>query len=443
MVEPTDEAAVVAIEAYIYLFPLVIMELTRRQATNVESGTTTPGRSPMNEFAHIRAFPGAEFKAVVRPNFDTLYSSAFLDLTIEPVVVSVPDTDGRYYLLPMLDMWTDVFATPGKRTSGTAAASWAVVPPGWNEELPSGVEQIDATTPYVWIIGRTQTNGPADYPSVHRLQDGLRLTRLSEWGRAPSAVPSVFDPTVDMTTPPLDQVNAMDGPSFFRLGAELMKLHRPHATDWSVVRRMRNIGLEVGQSWDHRDAKPEVQRAVEAAPEAARKQLMKRLPTMANRMNGWQMNVDSMGVYGDSYAKRAVVAMFGLGANQAEDSVYPLLITDADGARPDGSHDYVLHFAANALPPVDAFWSVTMYDARGFPVANELNRFALGDRDPLTRDADGSVDLYIQHSNPGHEKEANWLPAAQGPLGITMRLYGPRPEVLLGQWAPPPLQRVT
>ena len=270
MPESDSELAAVAAEAYIFLYPLITMELTRLQATNVAAGTS-PGRGPMNTFVHIREFPDADFKMVVRPNFDTLYSSAFVDLTAEPVIVSAPDTDGRYYMLPMLDMWTDVFAVPGRRTNGTKAAQWALVPSSWEGQLPAGVDQIDAPTPYVWIIGRTQTNGPADYEAVHAVQDGYRLSRLSEWGQPASHVEVSVDDSVDMKTPPLDQVNSMSGPEYFALAAELMKVHQPHQTDWSVIERMGRIGLVVGESFDAAATGPDVLQAVEAAPPSLRR----------------------------------------------------------------------------------------------------------------------------------------------------------------------------
>jgi hypothetical protein len=249
--ELSEQAArMIGVDAYIYLYPLVLMELTRRQTTNAPTGAR-PGFGPMGVFSHIREFPAADFKAVVRPNFDTLYSIAWLDLTGEPMVVSVPDTDDRYYLLPMLDMWTDVFA----------------------------------------------------------------------------------------------------------------------------------------------------------------------VPDVARVVNGWQMNTDTMGVYGNFYLKRAIVAMAGLGANPPEDAVYPLNVADADGRPLTGDHDYRLHFDQDELPPVGAFWSVTMYDADGFQAASPLDRFAVGDRDDLAYNEDGSLDLYLQHHSPGPEREANWLPAPRGPLG--------------------------
>jgi hypothetical protein len=435
-----QEAREIAVEAYTYLYPLVLMDVTRRQATNEEPGKTL-GRGPMMTFTHVQTFPPAEFRDVVRPNFDTLYSIAWLDLTTEPVVLSVPDAAGRYYLLPMLDMWTDVFASPGKRTTGTQAGRFAVVPQGWTGELPEGIERIDAPTPHVWIIGRTQTNGPADYDAVHQFQDGLEVTPLSQWGKPAQPIAFEADPTVDMDTPPMRQVNEMAGGDYFTYAAELMKVHPPHVTDQAVVARLRRIGIEPGQSFDIDRVEPVIRKVLEDVPAAGLAAMNAKLPTLARVVNGWQMNTDTMGVYGNYYLKRAVVALAGLGANQVEDAVYPLGYVDGDGQPMDGTNDYVLHFDPDELPPANAFWSLTLYDNEGFQVANSLNRFAIGDRDPLTYNADGSLDLYIQQASPGPDKESNWLPAPAGPYNLTARLYWPKPAVLDGSWSPPAVRR--
>ncbi len=267
--------------------------------------------------------------------------------------------------------------------------------------------------PMSGIIGRTQTNGPRDYEAVHAVQDGYRRSRLSEWGQAPSPLLAESDPSIDMVTPPLDQVNAMSGEQFFAMAAELMKLHPPHVTDWSVVSRMRRIGLVPGQSFDPSSLSADASEAVAGAAQTGQAALAAQMPTMAQVINGWQMNVNSIGVYGDFYAKRGVVAMMGLGANQAEDAVYPLLMADANGDNIEGSRDYLLHFDKGQLPPVAAFWSVTMYDEHGFQVANEINRFAIGDRDPSGVQHRRLLDLYLQHTNPGPDRESNRLPLTQ------------------------------
>ena len=436
-----QEAYEIGLEAYVYFYPALSIDVTRRQGTNLEPDKK-PGFGPMNTFSHLRAYPTADFKTVVRPNFDTLYSSAWLDLTKEPMVVSAPDTGGRYYLLPMLDMWTDVFASPGTRTSGTKAGNFAVVPPGWQGQLPEGLQKIQATTPYVWIIGRTQTNGPKDYDAVHKVQDGYTITPLSQWGKAPQPVKAVIsDPSVDMKTPPLDQVNKMPTAAYFKYAAEFMKLNPPHATDWSIVARLKRIGIEPGRSFDYGSLDPRVQQALVKAATDGLKGMYAKLPTFARVVNGWQMNTDTMGVYGNYYLKRATVAMVGLGANQPEDAIYPFNFADADGKPVVGEQKYTLHFNKEELPPVNAFWSVTMYDEAGFQVANPINRFAIGDRGSLKYNSDGSLDLYIQHENLGPDKESNWLPSpATGTLGITMRLYAPKAQALDGRWNPPAIK---
>ncbi len=437
-----NEAYEIGIEAYQYFYPLILMDVTRRVMTNVPPGVK-PMMGPMNAFHHAQTYPTANDREVVRPNFDTLYSIAWLDLTRGPVIVSAPDTGGRYYMLPMLDMWTDAFAVPGKRTSGTAAAKFAVVPAGWKDKLPRGVERIESPTPYVWIIGRTQTNGPKDYAAVHKVQDGYRITLLSQWGKKASTPKFTSDPTVDMKTPPLDQVNTMPAAKYFGYGAELMKRNPPHITDWSQVARLRRIGIVPGKGFNLDKAPPAVKAGLERAILDGLKEMKEKLPTLAQVVNGWQMNTNTMGVYGDYYLKRAIVAMAGLGANQPEDAIYPLCLGDADGKPLDGANKYVLHFTKAELPPVEAFWSVTMYDAEGFQVANKLNRFAIGDRDELKYNADGSLDLYLQHDSPGADKESNWLPSpAKGTLGVTMRLYAPKPEALDGRWNPPAVKKI-
>jgi hypothetical protein len=436
-----DEAHAAAVDAYLYLYPLVLMDLTRKQSTNIEPGKEF-GAGPMNEFTSVREYPPASFKGVVRVNFDTLYSIAWLDLTKEPMIVSAPNTDGRYYLLPMLDMWTDVFASPGWRTTGTQAANFLVTPPGWNGDLPSGTSRIKAPTPFVWIIGRTKTDGPPDYDAVHKIQAGYKVTPLSEWGKTPKPVEVKIDPTVDMKTPPKTQVDTMSADKFFAYAAELLKVNPPHITDEPVIAEMRKIGIEPGKSFDMAKADPAIRDALTSAPEEGRKLMAWKLPTLARVVNGWSMNTDTMGVYGNYYLKRAIIAQAGLGANVPEDAIYPINLADETGKPLDGANRYTLHFDKNDMPPVNAFWSVTLYDQEGFQVANALNRFAVSSWMPFNYNGDGSLDLYFQNESPGADKEANWLPAPKGPFNLTMRMYAPKSEALTGKWDPPPVARL-
>jgi hypothetical protein len=436
------ETHAIGVDAYLYFYPLVTMDITRKQLTNQKP---VPGGigGPMNRFANVGAFPTADMKVVVRPNFDTLYSSGWLDLTKEPMVVSAPDTNGRYYLLPMLDMWTDVFASPGWRTTGTAAANFLVTPPGWTGAVPTEFTQIKAPTAYVWIIGRTKTDGPTDYDAVHKIQEGYKLTPLSQWGKE-SVPPEVkIDPSIDMKTPPKIQVDTMPADKYFAYGAELLKLHPPHITDEPIMAQLKRAGFEVGKSFDLSKADPAVKEGFKSAPAAAQALMQWKIPTLARVANYWSMNTDTMGVYGNYYLKRAMVTQIGLGANLPEDAIYPLNLGDSEGRPLDGANRYIIHFDKEQIPPVQAFWSITLYDPEGFQVANSLNRFAVSSWMPLKFNPDGSLYLYIQNDSPGSDKEANWLPAPKGPFNVTMRLYAPKSEALTGKWNPPPIVKST
>jgi hypothetical protein len=445
-----QEAQDIAVDAYVYFYPLVTMDVTRKQLTNLEPGKSF-GSGPMNMFSNVPTYPPADAKAVVRPNFDTLYSVSYLDLTKEPMVVSVPDTGGRYYLLPMLDMWSDVFASPGWRTTGTQAGEFLVAPPGWRPDLrdrfveefrlPAGTQRIEAPTPYVWIIGRTKTDGAADYDAVHKIQAGLKITPLSAWGKDPRVPEVKIDPSIDMKTPPKVQVDTMPAGKYFAYAADLLKVNGPHLTDEPILARMKRIGIEAGKGFDIEKADPVVRKALDAAPASAQQLMEWKVKTLARVANGWSMNTDTMGVYGNYYLKRAIVTQLGLGANLPEDAIDPLNLADDTGRPLDGANKYSIHFEKGATPPVAAFWSITLYDSDGFQVANSLNRFAVSSWMPFQTNADGSLDLYFQNENPGKDKEVNWLPAPKGPFNLTMRLYAPMSAALTGKWNPPPVTK--
>jgi hypothetical protein len=445
-----SQAHAIGVDAYVFFYSMITMDLTRKQSTNIEAGKEF-GKGSMNMFVNVPEFPPANFKVVVRPNFDTLYSVAWLDMTREPVVVSVPDTDGRYYLLPMLDMWTDVFASPGWRTTGTKAGTFLVTPPGWRPDLrdrfieefklPKDTQRIEAPTPIVWTIGRTKTDGPADYAAVHKVQAGFKVTLLSEWGRAPKPVEVKIDTSVDMKTPPKIQADTMPAAKYFAYAAELLKLHPPHITDEPILARMKLIGIERGKGFDFDKLPPAVRSGLTSVPEAAQKLMEWKLATLARVVNHWSLNTDTMGVYGNYYLKRAIVSQLGLGANLPEDAIYPLNLGDESGRPLDGASKYVLHFEKGATPPIEAFWSVTLYDPQGFQVANSLNRFAVSSWMPFKYNADGSLDLYFQNESPGKANEQNWLPAPKGPFNLTMRLYAPKSEALTGRWVPPAITK--
>lgn len=434
----TDQATAeaIAIEAYTYLYPLVLMDLTRRQMTNVAGVGEAEGRGPADAFTHVRTFPAADFRDVVRPNFDTLYSVAWLDLHEQPRVVTVPEAGENYYLLPIYDMWSEIFACPGTRTTAGVAASYAICGPGWDGALPEGVERIDAPSQWVWIIGRTEAS-PAIYEQVHAFQDGMAITPLDVWPETAPAPSGTVDPAVDDETPPLRQAFALSAADFFSYASELLVEHPPHFNDGPILQRMRRIGLVPGEPFDLAAADPVSRAALERAPEQGAAIITGHQQALAAPVDGWIVLAESMGAWGTNYLRRACVDLIGLGANLPADAIYPMSYADAAGNPYSGEHASVMHFAAGELPPALAFWSLTLYDAEGFQVANAIDRFAIGDRDALAYNEDGSLDLLIQHGQP--DDTSNWLPAPEGGYNLCLRLYYPEPKVLDGSWTPPPV----
>jgi hypothetical protein len=438
-----DETTAIAVEAYLYAYPLVVMDLTRKIATNCEATDGAKMCAPMNQFAHMPVFPDATFTDVVRPNADTLYSTLWFDVTEEPLVVRVPNSGGRYYLLPMLDLWTDVFASPGKRTTGTAEQTFAIVGPNWKGELPKGVDVIRSPTGIGWVIGRTQTNGKADFAKVHKFQAGLEAVPLSAWGKGYSPPKSQVDPNVS-TDPPVEQVARMDAATFFARFTELTRRNPPHANDYPVLARMKRIGLQPGKPFDLAKAPRKTRQAMKDAIPIASKKIAKALAGSGSRVvNGWTMMMPPIGTYGTDYVRRAQIAYGGLGANVIEDAFYPSAVVDAEGKPFDSAKKYVLHFTKKQVPPVRAFWSLSMYNDNQAFADNPIDRYAIGDRDPLKFNKDGSLTIYIQRESPGKDKERNWLPAPKsGGFSMNLRLYWPKPAALDGTWQPPPVTPV-
>jgi hypothetical protein len=438
LIRDAETALEFAVDAYVYLYPLVLLDLTRRRMTNGDGA----GHAPANTFAHVRGALPPEFRDVVRPSFDTLHSFAWLDLRRGPVVVSVPDGGDRYYLLPVIDMWSDLVAGPGTRTGGNWPTDYAVVGPGWTGELPEQVRRIDVPTPYVWVVGRIWPSGAGD--DGGDFQAGLAITPLSRWRRHQLRLRLARrrpDPSVDLVTPPAEQVAAMSAEEFFARGAELMRLHPPHVHDHAVLERNERIGLVAGEPFDLRAVPRAVAEVLPAAAARARFELDRRSRRLGRRRSGWQVCADTMGAWGTDYVKRAAVARDFLGAVMPEDVVQAAAFVDEAGRRLEGTHTYRLSFGPHAHPPVRAFWSLTAYDERGWVVPNAIDRYALGSQDALERAPDGSLELTIQHTPPKDGTTANWLPCPAGPFNLCLRLYRPEPEALDDTWIPPPVRR--
>lgn len=419
----------IAERAYIYGYPLVLLEATR-------------AGQPVNEFTHVPQFPRPDTRKVIRPNADTLYSMAWIDLSKEPILIYVPDSGGRFYLLQFMDAWTETLADPGKRTTGTRAAWFAFVGPGWTGKLPDSVTRYDAPTNIVWLLGRTQTNGQSDYDNVHAFQLGMRIMPLSAYpdGKQKLGSALAFGKSGDVTPP--ERVREMTPIEFFTEFARDLKKNPPHAADAPMVADLARIGIVPGQEFDPSKLTPEQLQAVNEGGHAGSARVESFGAKSDQIKPGWNTFIRNVGRYGTDYISRAITARLALGANPPEDAVYLSDFTDGAGQPLNSSMRYRMHFAKDQIPPVRAFWSLTAYDKDGYFIPNPLNRYAIGDRDPLKFNPDGSLDLYIQGQNPGLDYESNWLPSGDGPFNLIVRLYWPKDPILNGTWQPPAVERM-
>jgi hypothetical protein len=429
-------------KAYIFGYPLVLMDLTRQVGTNVS--VAGEFSAPINQFAHARQFPDDTFTTVVTPNVDTLYSSAFLDLSEGPMVLSLPEMDARYYLMQMMDAWTNVFESIGTRTTGNGPADYAIVGPDWTGTLPDRLRKIQAPTNMVWIIGRTQTNGKSDYSTVHSLQDQYQLVSLQSWRSAPqtSAILPVST-IVDMVTPPSEQVAQMQVTAFFNRLNLLMKDNPPARADDPTMHSLAPVGIFPGKPFSMSRLNPLVAEGFESGFHDAQRELIEHAANAQGKViNGWAIS-DKVGIYGTDYRTRALVALAGLGANLPADAVYLHATREMNGEPLNGRNRYSITFPSGQLPPARAFWSITMYDSNHRLVKNPINRFALGDRDSMQFNQDGSLTLLIQHGSPDQRYESNWLPAPDGNFNLVLRIYWPDERLSKGNWSPPRIRHLT
>lgn len=426
-------------DAYIYGFPLVMMELTKRQMTNVE----TPNElfAPVNQLGHTTKYLDPDYTVVVAPNADTYYSSAWLDLSDGPFVVGMPDTHGRYYLLPTLDAWTNVFASPGSRTTGTGAQTFLLTGPSWSGVVPAGMTELKSPTEMAWFLGRIQVNSPEDGATIVKaIQDSMFLVPLSEYGN-PSYNPPLgtIDPNVS-TTVPSELIFNLSVEDYFNLLNQLLLTNPPASYDAQMVAKMSRVGVGPGRTFKLSDFSLIHQVTLRAIPSDVKTSLAASSLITQTYVNGWGYLYNT-GSYGSNYLLRAYVAYYGLGANLMEDALYASASSTQDLISINGSiYNYSLHFDADELPPVNAFWSLCAYNNNtGLFVENEIGRYSIGSRDSLLYNADGSLDLYMQTDSPGAGLESNWLPIPDEAGRFVMRFYWPKDEMLNREWHVPAL----
>ena len=427
------------VKAYVFGLPMIMMDLTKEAVTASTAGEIT---APVNQFGCMTTYPDASFRAVTRTGLDTLFATAWADLDEEPLVLSVPDTGGRYYVIALFDMWSNVFASIGKRTTGTDAAHFLIAGPRWQGTPPADVAKTyRSPTRFVWVNGQMQADGPQDCAEVSKLQQQYKLTPLSAWGTDWSPPAEVRCRPGSTRRRRSSASRTMDAGAFFGRLAQLMKDNPPAPADRKRVKTLKAIGIEPGKDFDLAGSDPPIAKGLQRSMGTfgLLQKAVKRLKTK----NGWIVIPENFANYGTDYKTRAGISLIGLGGIWRQDVVYPTAFKDGRGKPLDGANRYVLHFDAGQTPPTNATWSVSMYDPDGFYVPNAIDRYNIAAWMPLTYNADGSLDIYIQAAPPGEKKESNWLPApATGPFSLTVRIYWPTDAVLDGIYTLPPVTKV-
>lgn len=433
-----EYAYTLGVQALIYGFPYVYGAQTRHKWVAQEPDDAEVNPHPaVNRFWHAARLTDATWRDGGCPNNDTLYSISWVDLSREPVILSHPDMGERYFTFQLAAMTSDNFGYIGRRTTGSRAGAFALVGPGWDGNLPEGVRRIDASpTPWVLVGGRTLVDGPEDLPNVRELQRQYRLTPLSLWGtdREVPELRQVLRP-VDVAEDPL-------GP-WKTLNAVLAENPPPpeHAL---LLKQFATIGIGPGLDVDTQPdtVKDNLRRALGAGMQLLKQQFLS--GSWASLVNGWRYPPPEEGRFGDDLLKRAAdQSLAGIIANDPDEAVYLVNFTDDNGAAFTGGGRYELRFTGDNLPPVDAFWSLTMYGTDRNLVANPADRYSIGDRTPgVVRESDGSMTLYIQAAPPAADQEPNWLPCpAEGSWFLILRIYQPRPEVVQARWHCPAVRR--
>jgi hypothetical protein len=442
-----QDAKKIALDAYIYGYPLVTSDITGKAFTNIVAPSPATFQAPLNQFVSLPKYPPADYKGVTAPNADTLYSGAFIDVSKEPILLSYPDMHGRYFLFPIYSQWTNVISAPGKRTLGTGAQTVAIIGPNWQGSLPSGVTQkVQSPTNSVFIIGRIYADGtPKDYAEVNAAQKQFKLVPLSSYGKPYTPPSGTIDPNAPSVKDKVrDLISAMDTKTYFNAMAMSMAVNPPVLPeDAPIVAEMAKIGIVPGQPFDLSKLPEADQAALADVGKIASAQFDEQQKSGNKVVNGWLLT-SGTGSYGTNYLWRATMSNYGWGANLDKDAAYPSRKTDSDGAPLTGANAYTLHFAKGEMPPVDGFWSITMYDSSYFFYPNPLNKLTVSMRDKLVSNADGSVDLYFSHDKPAKAPQANWLPAPAGEFILMMRMYWPKetpPSILDGTWQPPQVKK--
>jgi hypothetical protein len=426
-------------DSYVFGFPLVLMDVSREAATG-----NAPGQAEPNTLRHAQSLPPVGAANPIEPNLDTLGSTGWLDLSSEPVLVSLPDPHGRYLDARALDMWTNVVwstgTQQGEHGNGVKAQTIAFVPAGWKGTLPARVQRIDVSTRYVWFLARIETRG-GDLAAVRKVQRAIRVTPLSAWddhggrGNDPSTAGATQSGEPVKPGTPAAQVAALDATGFFDRLSLALEENPPTPDDPHALKILADIGVHPGDPAQL----PTNAKDVLAAGYADGRTRVATPPSNLLAGNGWLWVGDDAGNYGPDYALRAYTAYTQPGLAKCSDEVRARVMLDSDGHALNGANRYVIHFGAKQLPPVRGFWSITAYTADGALDDAAPVRVAFGDRNGAHRNRDGSLDVHVAAARP--RGGANWVPAPHGDFRLVLRLYAPKHVAVDGSWQPPAVER--
>lgn len=425
-------------EAYEYGLPLVMMDLMRENATNVSKPDKAQGRAPKNQFSHMSPVTTSNFKTFSRPDTDAFYSMAWLDLSGGPVVLETPDTQGRYYLMPLVDAWGNVYASIGKRTTGTFPNRYLIVGPHWNGTLPSGTQAIHSPTEISWVVGRLLPDKKTEKTLTSKIQQGFKIYPLRISDQKYVAPQGAVDPMIQ-AAPAMNKLATLTTEDYFNRLNRLMMTNPPAKEDSALLSKYSKYGIAPGAAFNPESLSEQDRADLPRLPAMMRNKFQSGEQVKASEVNGW-IKFKSPAELKSDYFARAFSAYHGVAMENNNDMVGALAIADDSGRALNGDKRYIIHFDKDQLPKVNERWTLTVYDSQGQLVKNKMNRFSLGSKNTMTYNSDGSLDIFIESASPGKIRETNWLPSPKGDFQIMARLYSPKKEAMAPDYSLPKIQ---
>jgi len=434
-------------DAYTFGFPLVLMDTSRKYAVAISKSSLQKSKVPMYQFFHNHKVRESQFNDLASLDNDMIYSTAWLDLAKDPVVLTVPYSGKRFFVGGFLQGWSEVFGVVGTRATGNKSQRFLISGPQWKGKTPAGMKPLRASTNLVWLPIRILASEKGkEQVSTRSLQNGLSLVPLSRWqkNKGSSLQMVDVDQNMDLRRTPRDLVFAMSADEYFTKLCTLLVDNPPGPMDAAFVDQLRKLGIVARRDFKFADLPADAQRALNESVKGAKHHILAHQSSFSpvgRLVNGWIVSL-AEGTFGTDYSRRAFQAYQGIGTLPPQDGVFPVAYEDNRGQQLMGENSYEITFAKDQLPPVNGFWSVTMYQLPDVKlVASDFRRYSLGQNNRLKMNPNGSLTIYLQPTSPGPDKESNWLPSGKGNYQVTLKLYWPKNEVLEGRWFPPQVVR--